>query len=259
MQILVIDNYDSFTYNLVHLIGQHTDDVKVVRNDEMTLEDVRNLMPDGILISPGPGRPEDAGITEDVIRVFGHAVPILGVCLGHQAIGEVFGGTVDQAPELMHGKTSPIQHDGHTVFRGVPQNFTATRYHSLVLKRPGFPSELMISAQTQDGTIMGVRHRAYLIEGIQFHPESIMTEIGGTIIGNWLGSLEGIDPEAVAEINLDDPRTPAITRGSATADDDDEEDASNPDEEETLVFEDGMSPYEYLMKKRQEEEGKKDE
>jgi anthranilate synthase/aminodeoxychorismate synthase-like glutamine amidotransferase len=252
MQILVIDNYDSFTYNLVHLIGQHTDDVKVARNDEMTLEDVRNLMPDGILISPGPGRPEDAGITEDVIRVFGHAIPILGVCLGHQAIGEVFGGTVAQAPELMHGKTSPIQHDGHTIFRGVPQNFTATRYHSLILKRPGFPSELMISAQTQDGTIMGVRHRAYLIEGIQFHPESIMTEIGGTIIGNWLGSLTGIDPEAVAEINLDDPRTPAITRGSAT--DDDDADAKSPDEEETLVFEDGMSPYEYLMKKRQEEE-----
>jgi anthranilate synthase/aminodeoxychorismate synthase-like glutamine amidotransferase len=258
MLILVIDNYDSFTYNLVHLLGRHTDDVKVARNDEITLEEVKALMPDGILISPGPGRPEDAGITQDVIRIFGHAVPILGVCLGHQAIGQVYGGRVVNAPELMHGKTSPIQHDGHTVFRGVPQNFTATRYHSLILDRTDLPGELMISAQTQDGLVMGVRHRAYLTEGIQFHPESIMTEIGGQLIANWVGSLMGVDPAGIAEIDLeveaeDEEAAPDLAGSAEPKKPKDKQHDPDPNEEETLVFEDGMSPYEYLMQKREQE------
>jgi anthranilate synthase/aminodeoxychorismate synthase-like glutamine amidotransferase len=262
MLILVVDNYDSFTYNLVHLLGRHTDDVKVARNDEITLDEVKALMPDGILISPGPGRPSEAGITKDVIRFFGHAVPILGVCLGHQAIGEVYGGQVVNAPELMHGKTSPIQHDGHTVFKGVPQNFTATRYHSLILDRAELPGELMVSAQTQDGLIMGVRHRAYLTEGIQFHPESIMTEIGGRLMANWVGSLAGVDPSAFAEVSFDDDEGAEAAEPSAETESEMGEDEANtdPNEEETLVFEDGMSPYEYLMQKRKrEEEAKKNE
>lgn len=184
--ILVIDNYDSFTYNLVHLVGAHTDDLEVVRNDVLSVDDVRERRPTGILISPGPGRPADAGITEPLIRELGSSTPILGVCLGHQAIGEVYGGRVTYAPTLMHGKTSEIQHDDRSVFRGVANPFTATRYHSLVVDREGLPEELEVSAETSDGVIMGLRHRDHPVEGIQFHPESVLTREGPRIIDNWL-------------------------------------------------------------------------
>ncbi|ARA95041.1 MAG: aminodeoxychorismate/anthranilate synthase component II [Bacteroidetes bacterium] len=184
--ILIIDNYDSFTYNLVHLVGQHTTEVQVVRNDALTVDEVAALEPAGILISPGPGRPADAGITEPVIAALGATTPILGVCLGHQAIGEVYGGTVTHAPTLMHGKTSTIHHDGRSIFAGVPQGFTATRYHSLVVDRATLPDVLEVSAQTQDGVIMGLRHREHPVEGIQFHPESVLTTEGPRLIANWL-------------------------------------------------------------------------
>ena len=184
--ILIIDNYDSFTYNLVHIVAQHTEDYKVVRNDALTLDEVRELNPDKILISPGPGRPADAGITKSVIKELGTEKPILGVCLGHQAIGEVFGGRVIHAPKLMHGKTSKINHDGKSVFRNIPENFTATRYHSLVLDPDHIPEELVISARSDDDVIMGLRHRKYPIEGIQFHPESILTTEGANILKNWI-------------------------------------------------------------------------
>ena len=185
--ILIIDNYDSFTYNLVHIVAGHTDDYRVIRNDDLTVKEVADLDPDRILISPGPGRPADAGITEPVVRELGDRIPVLGVCLGHQGIGEVFGGKVVHAPKLMHGKTSRIHHDGKTIFDGVPDGFTATRYHSLVLDPDSIPEELEISARSDDGVIMGVRHRVYPIEGIQFHPESILTTEGPKIVQNWLG------------------------------------------------------------------------
>lgn len=195
--ILIIDNYDSFTYNLAHLVGQHTEDVKVVRNDTLTVEDVRAMAPEGILISPGPGRPAEAGITEDMIRALGASTPILGVCLGHQAIGEVFGGRIAHAPELMHGKTSRIHHDGRSVFEGVEQNFEATRYHSLIVDRKGFPEDtLEISATSENGVIMGLRHRTWPVEGIQFHPESLMTKAGPKLIENWLASLPDVELQA---------------------------------------------------------------
>lgn len=184
--ILIIDNYDSFTYNLVHIIAEQDDEYKVIRNDDMTVEEVSDLNPDRILISPGPGRPEDAGITELLVEKLGHRIPILGVCLGHQAIGEVFGGKVIHAPKLMHGKTSKIHHDGKTVFKGIPDGFTATRYHSLVLDPDLIPDELEVSARSDDEVIMGVRHKEYPIEGIQFHPESILTTEGPGIVKNWL-------------------------------------------------------------------------
>ncbi len=183
--ILVIDNYDSFTYNLVHLIGRQAD-VEVVRNDAVTVAAVEQMAPEGILISPGPGRPDEAGITEDVIHAMGERIPILGVCLGHQAIGEVFGGKVVHAAELMHGKTSRIRHDGRSVFEGVEQDFEATRYHSLTISREGLPDVLEVSAETEDGTIMGLRHRTFPLEGIQFHPESLLTVAGPQIVENWL-------------------------------------------------------------------------
>lgn len=184
--ILIIDNYDSFTYNLVHLVAGHTDDYKVVRNDAITLDEVRALNPDGILISPGPGRPHEAGITEALIRNFGEKTPILGVCLGHQAIGEVFGGKVVHAPKLMHGKTSAVKHDGKGVFNGINNPFTATRYHSLVLDPDSIPDMLEVTATSDDTVIMGIRHRKFPIEGIQFHPESILTTEGPAMITNWL-------------------------------------------------------------------------
>lgn len=184
--ILIIDNYDSFTFNLVHIVGSVTDAYKVVRNDAFTVKEIENLDPDKILISPGPGRPENAGITEDVIRELGKEIPILGVCLGHQAIGQVFGAEVVHAPTLMHGKTSVIEHDGKTVFRNVEESFTATRYHSLALAPGSIPDELEVSAKTPDGVIMGVRHKIHPIEGIQFHPESILTTEGPKIVKNWL-------------------------------------------------------------------------
>ena len=186
IMILIIDNYDSFTYNLVHIVAEHTDDYKVVRNDELTVDEVRQLNPDKILISPGPGRPADAGITERVIKELGSQTPILGVCLGHQAIGEVFGGKVIHAPKLMHGKTSKINHDGKSIFTNIPNNFIATRYHSLVLDPDHIPDELVITAHSDDGVIMGLRHRKFPIEGIQFHPESILTDVGPQLIKQWI-------------------------------------------------------------------------
>ena len=188
--ILVLDNYDSFTYNLVHLLGAHTDDIEVVRNDALTIEDVRAKAPDGILISPGPGRPDDAGISKEMIRRLGTTIPILGVCLGHQAIGEVFGGRVVQAPSLMHGKTSTIRHRGAGLFEGLPDGFTATRYHSLTVEPETLPEELDLTAWTDDDVIMGFRHRSHPIEGIQFHPESILTEVGPQLIANWIRYIE---------------------------------------------------------------------
>ena len=186
MRILVIDNYDSFTYNLVQLIGKFTSDITVRRNDRTDLAEIAQIAPDRIVISPGPGRPEDAKISLPVIREVGQTVPVLGVCLGHQGIGISFGCKVISAPHLMHGKISPIHHDGKTIFRGVPQDFAATRYHSLIIDRASLSSELEISAET-DGVIMGVRHKKYPVEGIQFHPESILTAQGVNIIKNWLG------------------------------------------------------------------------
>ena len=185
--ILVIDNYDSFTYNLVQYLGELGAEVRVVRNDTATLEDVAGARPDRIVISPGPGRPEHAGITMDVIRRFGQATPILGVCLGHQAIGAVFGGTVVRAGVPMHGKTSTIEHDGRGVFRGLPGPFVASRYHSLVVADAGLPEALEVSARTQgEGTVMGLRHRAWPVHGVQFHPESVLTGEGKTILRNSL-------------------------------------------------------------------------
>lgn len=189
--ILVIDNYDSFTYNLVHLVGRRTSDLKVVRNDVLDVDAIRDLAPRGILISPGPGRPADAGVTEEVVSALGPSVPILGVCLGHQAIGEVYGGRIDYAPTLMHGKTSEIAHDGHGVFRNVSNPFTATRYHSLVVDRASVPACLDISAETKDGVVMALRHREHPVEGIQFHPESVLTKEGPRIVDNWLEEVLG--------------------------------------------------------------------
>ncbi len=187
--ILIIDNYDSFTWNLVHLVAKDTDDLRVVRNDEITIGEIRSLKPDGILISPGPGRPADAGITCDVIRTFGSEFPILGVCLGHQAIGEVFGGEVTYAPRLMHGKTSEVHHDGKGVFAQVADPCTATRYHSLVINPESMPDCLHVSARSEDGTIMGLRHENGLVEGIQFHPESLLTEEGPAMVANWMNRV----------------------------------------------------------------------
>jgi len=193
--ILIIDNYDSFTYNLVDILARHTDRYKVVRNDVLTVDEVRVLNPDKILISPGPGRPADAGITEPLIKELGADIPILGVCLGLQAIGEVYGGRIIHAPKLMHGKTSTIRHDGQSVFRGIPDQFTATRYHSLVLDPDHVPDVLEVTARSEDEVIMGVRHRKYPVEGIQFHPESILTTEGPGIIKNWLQAEK--DPKEV--------------------------------------------------------------
>jgi len=189
MKILVIDNYDSFTYNLVQLLGKFTNDIIVKRNDRITEAEIRQMAPDKILLSPGPGRPEDSRMTITALKAFGNAIPILGVCLGHQAIGMLFGGKVIHAPVLMHGKTSEIIHDNKTLFSNVPQNFLATRYHSLVVERSSLPEELEISAETADGIIMGMRHKRFPVEGIQFHPESILTVSGEQIIKNWINGL----------------------------------------------------------------------
>jgi anthranilate synthase/aminodeoxychorismate synthase-like glutamine amidotransferase len=183
--ILLIDNYDSFTFNLAQYLGELGAPPVVRRNDEITTDEVASMQPDRIVISPGPGRPEDAGISVEVIKRFGAHVPILGVCLGHQGIGVAFGGDVVRAGELMHGKTSAIHHDGAGVFRGVSQPFPAGRYHSLVIAQP-LPSELELSAQTEDGTVMGVRHRSYPIHGVQFHPESVLTGEGRKLLRNFL-------------------------------------------------------------------------
>lgn len=184
--ILVIDNYDSFTYNLVQLVGKRTKDIRVIRNMDMSVDDIASLSPRGIILSPGPGRPEHAGVTIDVIRRLGPHIPTLGVCLGHQAIGFTFGATVTHAPSLMHGRISSVTHGGDTIFRSLPNPLTAGRYHSLVVAPDHLPEELKISAATEGGIIMGITHRRYPIEGIQFHPESILTPDGEKIINNWL-------------------------------------------------------------------------
>ncbi len=192
--ILVIDNYDSFTYNLVHIVSATGIEVVVRRNDEITVDAALGLNPTGVLISPGPGRPESAGISMELIRA-ANSTPVLGVCLGHQAIGQVFGGSVVVAEKLMHGKTSEVSHANEGVFRGLPQPFTATRYHSLVVDPATVPAELEITATADRDVIMGLRHRTLPIEGIQFHPESILTEHGPQLVRNWLGSLnEGVAP-----------------------------------------------------------------
>ncbi len=184
--ILVVDNYDSFTFNLVQFLGELGASLVVHRNDEVSVADVRRMAPDRIVISPGPCTPSEAGICVDLIREMASDVPILGVCLGHQSIGQAFGGNVVRAPYLMHGKTSLVHHDGRSLFRGVDQDFVATRYHSLVLERESMPDCLEVSAWTDDGIIMGVRHRRWAVEGVQFHPESILTASGKGILGNFL-------------------------------------------------------------------------
>ena len=184
--ILVIDNYDSFTYNLVQYLGEFESDIRVYRNDEITLEEIAALRPDHILISPGPCTPNEAGVSLDLIERFKGQIPILGVCLGHQSIGQAFGGDVVRAERLMHGKTSEVFHDGKTIFAGIPSPFVANRYHSLIVKRETLPDCLEITAETKQGEIMGLRHKQYLIEGVQFHPESIITEHGKQLLQNFL-------------------------------------------------------------------------
>jgi len=184
--ILVIDNYDSFTYNLVQYLGELGQEPQVWRNDKITLEEIEELAPERIVISPGPCTPSEAGISIDVVNHFSGKLPILGVCLGHQSIGQAFGGLVVRAERLMHGKTSMIEHDGLSIYGGVPSPFEATRYHSLVVERSTLPDCLEISAETREGEIMGLRHKEYAVEGVQFHPESILTSEGKNILSNFL-------------------------------------------------------------------------
>jgi anthranilate synthase/aminodeoxychorismate synthase-like glutamine amidotransferase len=186
LSVLLVDNYDSFTYNLYQYLGELGAQTRVVRNDEITAEAAVALAPDRIVISPGPGTPDQAGITLDLIRRAAGRIPLLGVCLGHQALGQAFGGTVLRAPKLMHGKTSQIHHDGRSVFAGLPVPFTATRYHSLVVSRETVPESLEVSAWTDDGIVMGLRHREHALEGVQFHPESILTTVGKDLLRNFL-------------------------------------------------------------------------
>jgi anthranilate synthase/aminodeoxychorismate synthase-like glutamine amidotransferase len=185
-RVLVIDNYDSFVYNLVQYLGELGADPLVHRHDARSLDEIVEIDPDAILISPGPGTPDDAGLSNDVIRTFAGRRPVLGVCLGHQCLGQVFGGRVVRANEVMHGKTSVIRHDGRGVFAGLPNPLEATRYHSLVVDRASVPPELEITAETDDGTVMGLRHREYAVEGVQFHPESILTAAGHDLLRNFL-------------------------------------------------------------------------
>ncbi|MEK6690348.1 MAG: aminodeoxychorismate/anthranilate synthase component II [Nitrospirota bacterium] len=184
--LLMIDNYDSFTYNLVQYLGELGEDLRVYRNDKLTLKEIEILNPDRIVISPGPCTPKEAGISIDLIKNFSGRIPILGVCLGHQAIGAAYGGDVIRADRLMHGKTSMIYHNGKTIFIGLPNPFEATRYHSLIIKRETIPSCLEITAETKEGEIMGVRHKEFIVEGVQFHPESILTKVGKDLLRNFL-------------------------------------------------------------------------
>ncbi|MCA9964600.1 MAG: aminodeoxychorismate/anthranilate synthase component II [Anaerolineales bacterium] len=183
--LIVIDNYDSFTYNLVQYFGELGADIKVFRNDQVTLDEIRALNPSHICISPGPGDPDDGGISNEVIRELGPTTPVLGVCLGHQCMGQVFGGKVVRAPRLMHGKTSPVYHNGMGLFAGLPTPFQATRYHSLIVQEP-LPDCLEVTAYTAEEEVMGLRHKAYPIVGVQFHPESILTEYGREMLGNFI-------------------------------------------------------------------------
>lgn len=197
--ILMIDNYDSFTYNLVQYLGMLGSEVEVHRNDKITLDEIESMKPERIVISPGPGTPQSAGITIPVIERFHSKVPILGVCLGHQGIGAAFGGRVVHAAQLMHGKTSEISHDGKSIFLDLPDPFTATRYHSLAIERKSLPSCLEVSAVAEDGEIMGLRHREYPVEGIQFHPESILTKEGMSILQNFLNLEDALRENVVVQ------------------------------------------------------------
>ena len=205
MRILVIDNYDSFVFNLVQYLGQLGAECEVRRNDEITVADVAGFGAAGVLLSPGPGTPERAGIMMDVIQEYAGKLPMFGVCLGHQAIGAAFGGTVTRAPELLHGKTSTVQHEGTGVLAGLPDPFTATRYHSLAVLPETLPAEIEVTGWTESGVVMAMRHRTLPIEGVQFHPESVLTEGGHTMLANWLASCgltEALDraPELAAEV-----------------------------------------------------------
>lgn len=184
--ILVIDNFDSFVYNLVQYLGEWEKNIRVFRNNDITVSQIEKLDPDVLLISPGPGSPREAGVSLEAIRAFAGKIPILGVCLGHQCIGEAFGGKVVRASRLMHGKTSPIEHDNRTIFKGIPSPFDATRYHSLIVEKKSLPKSLEVSARTKEGEIMGLRHRHFLIEGVQFHPESILTKEGKKLLKNFI-------------------------------------------------------------------------
>ena len=186
--LLMLDNYDSFTWNLVQYLGELGASVKVVRNDAITLDEVEALQPERIVVSPGPCTPGEAGISVPLIRRFAGKIPVLGVCLGHQAIGQAFGGRIIRAQRVMHGKLSSIVHDGRGVFRGLPSPFTATRYHSLAIERSSLPPVLAVTATSEDGEIMGVRHREFAVEGVQFHPEAILTEHGKQVLGNFLAA-----------------------------------------------------------------------
>lgn len=184
--IIMIDNYDSFTYNLVQYVGELGEELQVYRNDKITIAQIEQLAPDYLMISPGPCTPNEAGISMEVIRHFAGKIPILGVCLGHQSIGQVFGGKVIRAERLMHGKTSEVIHDGRTIFQDIPSPFTAARYHSLIVEEASLPDVLEITARTAEGEIMAVRHREYAVEGVQFHPESIITQHGKQLLKNFL-------------------------------------------------------------------------
>lgn len=186
--IIMIDNYDSFTYNLVQFVGELGEELQVFRNDKISIEEIERLSPDYLMISPGPCTPNEAGVSMGVIRHFAGKIPILGVCLGHQSIGQVFGGKVIRAERLMHGKTSEVFHDGKTIFRDIPSPFTAARYHSLIVEEETIPDELEVTARTAEGEIMAIRHRLYPIEGVQFHPESIITQHGKQLLRNFLTS-----------------------------------------------------------------------
>ena len=196
-RVFVVDNYDSFTHNLVQELGELGAVVEVGRNDAFEVEQLLALAPDGVVISPGPGVPRDAGLSNEVVRACAGRIPLLGVCLGHQCIGEVYGGRVVRAPELVHGKTSLIHHDGQGLFDGLPQPFDATRYHSLVVDSGSIPAELTVTARTAEGLVMGFRHRTLAVEGVQFHPESILTTAGMDLLGNFLRSLPAGSPATV--------------------------------------------------------------
>ena len=197
--ILLIDNYDSFTYNLYQYLCELGADVRVERNDKITLEEIEDMAPDGIVVSPGPCTPREAGISGEVVKRFGEKLPVLGVCLGHQTIGYAYGGVVERAPEIMHGKTSMVHHDGKGVYEGLPNPFEAIRYHSLMVKPDTLPDFLEVTSRTEDGIVMGVRHKSLPVEGVQFHPESIMTKVGHDLLRNYLNSVERWSKEKGAE------------------------------------------------------------
>jgi anthranilate synthase/aminodeoxychorismate synthase-like glutamine amidotransferase len=200
--ILVIDNYDSFTYNLVQFLGEMGADLRVVRNDQVTLPDIQAMQPTHVVISPGPGTPDDGGVSLDVIKQMGATTPVLGVCLGHQCIGQAYGGVVLRAPHEMHGKTSMIYHDGDAMFKDMPNPFEATRYHSLIVQESTLPDVLMVTARTAEGEIMGVRHREYPVYGVQFHPESILTIFGPRLLRNFLDVKVPVAAEKVGGYRL---------------------------------------------------------